>query len=59
MTENEIVRQHYRLSGHEFEYTLGDSRGQRRWCAAVRGFTESQTWLSSRTAAAATRQRLM
>ena len=27
--EDEMVRQHQRLSGHEFEQTLGDSGGQR------------------------------
>ena len=25
---DEIVRQHHRLTGHEFEQTLGDSEGQ-------------------------------
>ena len=29
MAENETVRLHYRLNGHEFEQTLGDSEGQR------------------------------
>ena len=28
MTEDETVGQHYRLSGHKFEYPLGDSEGQ-------------------------------
>ena len=27
--EDEVVRQHHRLSGHEFEQTWGDSGGQR------------------------------
>ena len=27
--EDEMVRQHHRLSGHEFEQTPGDSKGQR------------------------------
>ena len=26
--EDEMVRQHHRLNGHEFEQTLGDSEGQ-------------------------------
>ena len=26
--EDEMVRKHHRLSGHEFEQTLGDSEGQ-------------------------------
>ena len=29
MTEEEMVRWHHRLSGHEFEQTLGNSRGQK------------------------------
>ena len=28
MTEDEMVRQHYRLNGNEFEQTPGDSEGQ-------------------------------
>ena len=28
MTEDEMVRQHHRLNGHEFEQTQGDSEGQ-------------------------------
>ena len=28
MAEDGIVREHHQLSGHEFEQTLGDSRGQ-------------------------------
>ena len=28
MTEDEIVGWHHQLSGHEFEPTLGDSKGQ-------------------------------
>ena len=30
MTEDEMVRQHHPLNGHEFEQTPGDSGGQRR-----------------------------
>ena len=29
MAEDEVVRQHHRLNGHEFEQTLGDSGRQR------------------------------
>ena len=29
MTEDEMVECYYRLNGHEFEETLGDSEGQR------------------------------
>ena len=28
MTEDEMVRWHHQLHGHEFEQTLGDSEGQ-------------------------------
>ena len=28
MTEDDMVGWHHRLSGHEFEQTLGDSEGQ-------------------------------
>ena len=28
VTEDEIVRWHHQLNGHEFEQTLGDSEGQ-------------------------------
>ena len=30
VAEDERIRQSYRLNGHEFEQTLGDSEGQRR-----------------------------
>ena len=29
MAEDEVVRGHHQLSGHELEQTLGDSEGQR------------------------------
>ena len=29
MTEDEMVRQHHRLNGDEFEQTLGETEGQR------------------------------
>ena len=29
MAEDEMVRQHYQLNGHESEQTLGDNEGQR------------------------------
>ena len=29
VAEDEVVRWHHRLNGHEFEWTLGDSEGQR------------------------------
>ena len=37
VAEDEMVRQHHRLSGHEFEQTLGVSGGQRSLAAAVHG----------------------
>ena len=41
--KNETARQHHQLNGHELRETLGDSGGQRTWCAAVHGVTKSQT----------------
>ena len=29
MAEDEMVRRHYQLNGHESEQTLGDNEGQR------------------------------
>ena len=44
MAENETVRLHYRLDGHEFEQTLGDSKGQRSLvCCRPRGCKELAT----------------
>ena len=34
---------HHRLSGHEFEQTLGDSEGQEAWRGAAHGVAESDT----------------
>ena len=45
MTEDEIVRWHHQLNGHEFEQTLGDSKGKEAWRAAVHGVANSQTRL--------------
>ena len=42
-TEDEMVGWHHRLSGREFEQTLGD-REREAWCAAVHGVTKSQTY---------------
>ena len=42
--EDEMVRQHYWLSGQEFEQTLGDSRGQRSLaCCSPWDLKESNT----------------
>ena len=46
--ENEMVRWHYRLNGHEFEQTLGYSEGQRS-LACCSPWGHSQTQLSDRT----------
>ena len=40
MTEDEMVRWHHRLNGHEFEKVLGDREG---WCAADHGVAKSRT----------------
>ena len=53
VTENEMVGWHHWLSGHEFEQTLGDGKGQGVWHAAVHGVAKSQTWLSNWTTTAA------
>ena len=44
MTEDEIVRQHNQLNGHEFEQTPGDSEGQRKLvCCSPWGHKELDT----------------
>ena len=44
MVEDEMVRQHHRLNGHEFEQTLGDGEGQRNLaCCSPWGRKESDT----------------
>ena len=46
MTEDEMVRWHQQLDGHECEPALGvdDGQGSREaWRAAVHGITKSQT----------------
>ena len=51
MTEDEMVRWHHRLNGHEFEQTLGDGDGQGSLaCCSPWGYkesdmTEQQSWL--------------
>ena len=47
MTEDEMIGWHPRLSGQEFEQTLGDSEGRETWHAAVQGVTKSWTQLSN------------
>ena len=42
MTEDEMIGWHHRLSGHEFEETLGDSEGERSLAScSPRGHQES------------------
>ena len=44
MAEDEMVREHHQLNGHESEQTLGDSRGQRILaCCSSWGPKESDT----------------
>ena len=44
MTEDENVRQHHRLEGHEFEQTQGDGEGQGSLtCCSPWGRKESDT----------------
>ena len=47
MTEDEMIRYHHQLNGHEFEQTPGDSGEQRSLASVVHGVTKSQTWLST------------
>ena len=51
VTEDEMVRYHHWLNGHESEQTPGDSGGQRSWLASVREVVKSQTWLSNQITA--------
>ena len=42
--EDEMVRQHHRLNGHEFEQSLGDSEGQGSLvCCSPWGHKEADT----------------
>ena len=45
-TENEIVGQHHRLNGHEFEQTQWDSEDTEAWQAALHGVANTRTQLS-------------
>ena len=47
--EDEMIRYHHQLSGHEFEQTLGDSEGQEAWHALVHVVTNNWTQLSDWT----------
>ena len=41
-----MVVWHHRLSGQEFEQTLGDIKDREAWCAAVHGVLKNRTRLS-------------
>ena len=47
--EDEMVGEHHRLNGHEFEQTLGDSEGQETGLLAVHGVAKSGPQLSNWT----------
>ena len=52
MAEDETVRGHHQLNGHESAQTLGLTEDRGAWRAAGRGVAESQAGLSSSTEAA-------
>ena len=43
MAEDEMVRWHHQLNGHEFEQTPGDSGGQRSLMCSILGVAKSLT----------------
>ena len=47
MTEDEMVRLHHQINGHEFDQTPGDGEGREVWHVAVLGVAKSQTQLSN------------
>ena len=54
VAEDEVVRWHHQLNGHEFEQTLEDSEGQGSLMCCSHGFSKSQTWVSNWTTIATT-----
>ena len=49
VTEDEMVRWHHWLNGHELSKLQEMVKGREVWHAAVHGVTESRTWLSDWT----------
>ena len=49
VTEDEMIRWHHQLDGHESEQALGDSEGQRSLVCCSSRATNSRTWLSNWT----------
>ena len=47
MTEDEMVGQHHRLNGHEFEQAPGNGDGQGSLATAVRVVAKIQTLLNN------------
>ena len=46
VAEDEMVREHHRLNGHEFEQILGDGEGQGSLACCNPWLAKSQTWLT-------------
>ena len=42
--EDEMIRWHHQLNGHELEQTPRDSEGQGSWCASVHEVTVRHDW---------------
>ena len=49
VTEDEMIGWHHQLNGHEFEQTLGVTKGQGSLKSAVHRVAKSWTWLSNWT----------
>ena len=46
VAEDELVRKHHWLNGHEFEQILQVVKDREAWHVALHGIAKSQTWLS-------------
>ena len=49
VTEDETVRWHHRVNGHEFEQTLRRVKDREAWYSIVHGVTKNRIWLSDWT----------